>query len=182
MTRLPSLLTALLLIFLPFSSPFPHSSSSHRPLLLHPRDNCTLPAPLSKTPNPCGCTRTSFSSWSWTLTDFYFHSSVIFSTPSHQIDGGWVSFTLAHPAVPDTKFGCDAASTQLHDWFYGDQEFNCTARAIVGGEGKGYGGGGGGDGEEEEGLAGKARFRFDRSSGRVDVVQSWVCAEDPVYP
>jgi hypothetical protein len=27
-----------------------------------------------------------------------------------------------------------------------------------------------------------AQFRFDRVTGRVDVNQSWVCREDPVYP
>ncbi|OIW34367.1 hypothetical protein CONLIGDRAFT_567468 [Coniochaeta ligniaria NRRL 30616] len=144
----------LLLLSLPFSSPSPFFPK---------RDNRTSPA------TSCGCTTTSFSPWSWSLSDIYFHSSVIFSTPSHQIDGGWVSFSLAHPALAGVVFDCEASSTQLQDWFYGDQDYVCTGRA---------------DGEGGQAVRrAKATFRFDRAGGRVDVDQSWVCEDqDPRYP
>jgi hypothetical protein len=158
---------SLLLLSLPLSSTLPSS-----PATLSRRDNCTLPSPQ------CGCTRTSFSPWSWSLSDLYFHSSVIFSTPAHQIDGGFVSFSLSHPAVPDVAFDCQASSTQLQDWFYGDQWYTCTGKEIEAGEGEGEG-----KGSDDGGVKGTtAQFRFDRVTGRVDVNQSWVCREDPVYP
>ncbi|KAH8905007.1 hypothetical protein BR93DRAFT_898453 [Coniochaeta sp. PMI_546] len=152
----PSTALALLLLFLPFcfTSPYPYLSR---------RDDCSL------SPGGCGCTNTSFSAWAWSLSDIYFHSSVIFSTPAHQIDGGWVSFSLTHPAVAGVSFDCEASSTQLHDWFYGDQYYVCTGKA---------------DGEGGEAVnQTTAHFRYDRVTGRVDVNQTWVCRDqDPVYP
>jgi hypothetical protein len=152
----PSSALALLLLCLPFSSSAPYRPSSKR-------DNCIVSS------TGCGCTATSFSAWAWSLSDFYFHSSVIFSTPAHQIDGGWVSFTLTNPAVAGVTFDCEAESTQLQDWFYGDQWYVCT--------GKGDGAG------EAPANETKAQFRYDRVTGRVDVNQTWVCSDqDPVYP
>lgn len=141
-------LSAISLLLLSLSLP---SSSSP----LSPRDNC------NSTPGSCDCTNTSFSSWAWNLSAFYFHSSVVFSTPAHQIDGGYVSFNLTNPAVAGVVTECAASSTQLDDWFYGDQWYTCT-------------------GDAPAGVS--AQFRFDRVTGRVDVNQSWVCDDDPVYP
>lgn len=141
----------LLLLSLPASSSLPSPVSQ--------RENCTLTPP--GTANACDCTQASFSSWSWSLSDLYFHSSVVFSTPAHQIDGGWVSFGLTSQATADVAFECDASSTQLQDWFYGNQWYTCTANSAAGAT---------------------AQFRFDRMTGRVDVNQSWTCDDDPVYP
>lgn len=145
----PTTALLLLLLLLPrFTSPSP------------------LPAAASDLTYNSSCTAPSLSSWAWSLSDLYFHSSVVFSTPAHQIDGGWVSFSLASPVV-DVAFDCQASSTQLQDWFYGDQWYACTNTT-----------GGGAAGEVEA----EARFRYERVTGRVDVAQSWVCRDDPVYP
>ncbi|KAB5579896.1 hypothetical protein GE09DRAFT_1080114 [Coniochaeta sp. 2T2.1] len=138
------------------------STASTLPLL-QKRDNCTVST------GKCGCSRASFSDWQWQLTDFDFHSSIIFSTPSHQIDGGWVSFSLKHPAVKGVDFDCEASSTQLQDFFYGGVWYPCEAKASE-------------TGGEELGKT-KASFMFDRSTGMVNVSQSWVCRDqDPRYP
>jgi hypothetical protein len=96
-----------------------------------------------------------------------------------------VSFSLSHPAVAGVVFDCSAYSEQLHDWFYGDTDYECVGREVPASI-TGYGGRGQvqvkGDWEGVAVARATAHFRFDRSSGRVDVNSSWICTEDPVYP
>lgn len=126
---------------------------------LSPRQRCV---PSNET---CGCSSTSFSSWSWSVTDLYYHSSIVFSTPAHQIPNGMISFSLAHPAMPGVSLACSASSTQLQDFFYGNQYFSCT------------------NGNVTDETATRATFRFDKATGRVDLNQTWTCTDvDPVYP
>lgn len=111
------------------------------------------------------CTK-SLHPWSWSLSSLDYHSSIIFSTPAHQIDGGFISFNLSSPFSSTSQdLVCSATSYQLHDFFYGNQWFQCQDPSAVGvGE----------DGKRVEGR--KAEFQFDRISGRVDVRETWGCA------
>jgi hypothetical protein len=134
---------------------FPSTSSLSLLLLLFSLPT-TLTHPSKR--QTTNCLASPPKCWSWRLTDFYFHSSVIFSTPAHQIDGGWVSFNLTQPAL-DLTMECSASSTQLQDWFYGNQWYACA----------------GGDGTVPGNAT--ASFRFDRVTGRVDVNQTWGCGD-----
>lgn len=123
-------------------------------LLLLPQ-TLSHPFPPPFNGSPGGSCNTSFSPWAWDLRDVYYHSSITFSTPSHQIDGGYISFSLTQPALTDQTFECSASSTQLQDFFYGNQWFGC--------------------GGDEVGQVGRAEFMFDRVTGKVVVRESWVC-------
>lgn len=123
--------------------------------------------PLEKaTRDSAGCSETSFGDFKWTVEDFDYHASYIFTTPAHQNSWGYVNFNLSNPAVPDLLASCNAASSQLSDFFYGTMQYNCTFDGQVG----------------EPGPA-PAKFTFSRPSGELVVDQKWVCRDqDPQYP
>ena len=47
----------------------------------------------------------------WQVSQFDYHSSVVFTTPAHQNSWGYVNFTLSNPAV-DYEPICSASSNQ----------------------------------------------------------------------
>lgn len=157
-----SLLAAFLTILAPS-----HASPARLPSV---RDAATHPARRQdSTPCPT-CTEQSLSGFSWDVIGMTYHSSVIFSTPAHQIDGGWVSFNLTNPAVPYPMV-CSAESVQLEDFFYGNQWYPCTASGNQTDPTTG-----------EEETPSTASFRYNRDSGELDIEQSWTCYDVPDYP
>lgn len=94
----------------------------------------------------------------WNVEQFDFHSSYIFTTPSHQNSWGYVNFTLGNPAI-DYKQYCTAESNQLSDFFYGTQPYTCT----VGDDAPGGGG---------------ATFTYSRPSGELRINQTWTCIDE----
>jgi hypothetical protein len=112
-------------------------------------------------PRAEGCTAASFGDFKWTLSSFDYHASYIFTTPAHQNSWGYVNFNLTNPALPSPAV-CSGASSQLSQFFYGNQNFNCSVPVGETGEGK---------------------FTFDLASGKLDFDQSWTCDDvDPQYP
>ncbi|ODA82736.1 hypothetical protein RJ55_01245 [Drechmeria coniospora] len=99
------------------------------------------------------CTSRSTKVKEWTVGDFDFHSSYIFSTPAHQNSWGYVNFTLTHPAV-NYKAQCSGQSNQLSDFFYGTTQYSCTI----------------------PGSRDQATFSFDRPTGELKLDHSWSCA------
>jgi hypothetical protein len=111
-----------------------------------------------------GCSDTSFHDFEWTIKDFDYHASYIFTTPAHQNSWGYVNFNITNPAVPFTV-PCSAASSQLSDFFYGTQIYTCTLP------------------EDAPAGAGPTTFTFSRPSGELAVNQTWTCSDvDPQYP
>ncbi|OAA64777.1 hypothetical protein ISF_04187 [Cordyceps fumosorosea ARSEF 2679] len=84
-----------------------------------------LAAPAATIDGTESCTRTSTRVTTFNVKDFDFHASWTFSTPAHQIAGGYVNFTLGNAALPYV-YTCSAASTQLEDFYYGNFIYNCT--------------------------------------------------------
>ncbi|KAK3362364.1 hypothetical protein B0T25DRAFT_4675 [Lasiosphaeria hispida] len=115
----------------------------------------SLPS-LIETRDAGSCSQTSRMALTWVTEDFHFHSSVTFSTPAHQIPDGSVAFKLTNTALP-FAMSCSAYSTQLDQFFYGDQWFACTG--------------------PETGNDTTAIFQFDHASGRLDLKQNWVCSD-----
>lgn len=114
--------------------------------------------------NP-GCSNASFRDFHWTVKDFDYHASYIFTTPAHQNSWGYVNFTLVHSALLYTA-QCSAASNQLSDFFYGTVPYNCAFPE---------------DATPSPGTG--AKFDFSRPSGLLEVNQTWVCSDaDPQYP
>jgi hypothetical protein len=108
-----------------------------------------------------GCTAASFGDFKWTLSSFDYHASYIFTTPAHQNSWGYVNFNLTNPALPYPAV-CSASSSQLSEFFYGNQDFNCSV---------------------PEGKTGEGEFTFDLASGKLDFDQGWTCDDvDPQYP
>ncbi|KAI0867892.1 hypothetical protein GGS24DRAFT_250688 [Hypoxylon argillaceum] len=119
------------------------------PTALHPRES--IP----------GCTSTSFGDFSWTIEEFTYLGSYIYSTPAHLIASGTVAFNVTNPAFPE-KVSCYAYSTWLQDFFYGNINYNCDVP-----EGSGVG----------------TSFSFSVPGSTLNVNQTWTCDdEDPQYP
>ncbi|KAF6824742.1 hypothetical protein CPLU01_10691 [Colletotrichum plurivorum] len=121
-----------------------------------------LATPLARRgdePSP-SCGQRSGRLAEWTLTNFDYHASYIFSTPSHQNSWGYVSFNVSNPVL-DYVVSCEAASSRLSDFFYGEQTYTCTAP----------------DGQSTE-----TSFTFSRPDGAVTLSQAWTCNDDPKYP
>lgn len=91
----------------------------------------------------------------WTIHEFDFHASYTFTNPAHQNSYGYVNFTLENPVL-DYRPVCSASSSQLNDFFYGTQIFNC----------------------EVPGEHDTATFTFSRPSGELQVNQTWHCLEE----
>jgi hypothetical protein len=105
------------------------------------------------------CKDASFSNPSWTVGGFRYSSSVTYSTPSHRIANGFVNFNLTNNALPHATMSCSATSSQMSDFFYGNQWYQCA-----------------------DSSGNDAEFQFDRSSGRLDIQQKWACLNDvPQY-
>jgi hypothetical protein len=94
---------------------------------------------------------------SWKIENFDYHASYIFTTPAHQNSWGYANFTLSNPALP-YKPVCTAQSSQLGDFFYGDQVYDCKVPAKYAGD--------------------EATFTFSRPSGQLNVNQTWACPEE----
>ncbi|CAJ2506636.1 Uu.00g078220.m01.CDS01 [Anthostomella pinea] len=110
--------------------------------------------------NP-GCQAASFGNFTWTVEDFDYHASYIFTTPAHQNSWGYASFNLTNPALT-YKASCSASSDQLSDFFYGNFPYKCTV---------------------PDGSTTETSFDFSRPSGHLDVNQTWSCSDqDPKYP
>lgn len=111
-----------------------------------------------------GCTSKSFDpSFAWTVEDFTYSASYIFTTPAHQNSYGTVAFNLTNPAVQETV-SCSAYSSQLQDFFYGTQDFNCTNAPGAN-------------------KTTPTTFTYSRPSGQLDVNQTWTCDDqDNKYP
>lgn len=92
----------------------------------------------------------------WTIHNLTFHSSDTFSTPAHQIPGGWVDFNLTNTQV-DYVTQCSAYSTQLSDYFYGNQVFQCKDNV----------------------FGNETTFTYSYPSGAVDVNSTWTCMTAP---
>lgn len=109
------------------------------------------------------CSDLSLKGFEWQVDDFDFHASYIFTTPAHQNSWGYASFNLSNPAVPDVVASCSAQSSQLQDFFFGTQIYQCTVNGTAG--------------------PAPASFAFNRPTGELDVNQTWVCNDvDPKYP
>lgn len=58
----------------------------------------------------------------FTLSDVYYHSSMVYSTPAHLATyGGYISFNLTNPSVPYVT-ACSATGLHLQDYFYGTSQ------------------------------------------------------------
>ncbi|CAK7199778.1 hypothetical protein SEUCBS139899_002461 [Sporothrix eucalyptigena] len=109
--------------------------------------------------NP-GCTADSFGDFDWTISDFVYNTSIVFSTPAHQIPNGVVQFNLTNPALTYTAV-CEAYSTQLSGFFYGNIVYTCT----------------------EPSNETTTTFTFNAGTSELNVNQTWTCSdEDAEYP
>lgn len=122
------------------------------------------PVDVLSTRSSACCSDKSFHNFAWTVQDFAYHASEVFSTPAHQNSWGYVNFNLSNPAVPDVVASCSAASDQLEDFFYGTLWYDCTFNGTISGPAP-------------------ATFAFNRPTGELDVNQTWTCDDqDPEYP
>jgi hypothetical protein len=119
------------------------------------------------------CTSTSSSSFAWTVKNFTYHASYIFSTPAHQNSWGYVDFNLTNPALaasssPYANVKCSATSNQLSDFFYGNFPYNCTDAY----------------GKPVNSTGPYSVFEFSRPNNKLDFNQTWICDDgpDPEYP
>ncbi|CAK7568343.1 MAG: hypothetical protein SEPTF4163_006330 [Sporothrix epigloea] len=110
--------------------------------------------------NP-GCTADSFGSFDWTVSAIVYNTSITFSTPAHQIPSGIVQFNLTNPALTYTAV-CEAYSSQLTEFFYGNIVYSCT---------------------EPANATTSTKFTFDAGTSLLRVNQTWTCSdEDAAYP
>ncbi|EQK99737.1 hypothetical protein G6O67_004247 [Ophiocordyceps sinensis] len=103
---------------------------------------------------PQSCTSDSADAWEWTVSDFDYHASYVFTTPAHQNSYGNVNFNLTTSAVPYTA-QCSATSTQLQDFFYGNMSYKCALPAANSYD--------------------DVTFTFSKSSGELKIDHSWHC-------
>lgn len=108
-----------------------------------------------------GCQAASFGNFAWTIKDFDYHASYIFSTPAHQNSWGYVSFNLSNPALT-YEVACRGSSSQLSEFFYGTPSYPCVG---------------------PNGTTADTSFDFNRPTGELRIRQSWTCSDqDPKYP
>jgi len=93
------------------------------------------------------------------LENITYTSQEIYSTPAHlAVAGGTISFNLTNSAVPYTAY-CTAYGTQLTQFFFGNQVYECaapTGPGVVNGS-EGFG----------------ANFTFSTPDGAFNVNQTW---------
>jgi hypothetical protein len=94
----------------------------------------------------------------WTVSEFDSHASCTFSTPSHQIAGGYIDFTLENEAV-NYKAICTPSPTWLNNFYYGSVVYNCNVPE----------------------QADEASFTFNWPTGELKVNQKWNCYEEGFY-
>lgn len=107
------------------------------------------------TDDATSCTAESSRVKEWTVRDFDFHASYVFTTPAHQNSWGYANFTLENPVL-DYKPICSAQSNWLNDFFYGSVVYDCK---------------GGPEGNE-------ATFTYSRPSGDLRINQTWHCPDE----
>ena len=120
-----------------------------------------------------GCASISFDGPMWILSDLTFKSSIIFSTPAHQIDWGKVIFNLTNTAIgPGIQLSCEGQNEQPEQFFYGNIWYHCSlinsslAAEIT---------------TEMHGT--RARFCYNRPTGQLILNQEWTCRDlDSKYP
>lgn len=106
--------------------------------------------------DPETCTSKSIETREWTLKDFDFHASYLFTTPAHQNSWGYVNFELINKNL-DFAAKCSATSNWLDDFYYGNLNYNCTQP----------------DGSNSEGT-----FNFSRPTNQLNVNQTWSCLSE----
>ncbi|KAI0020872.1 hypothetical protein F4780DRAFT_779096 [Xylariomycetidae sp. FL0641] len=115
--------------------------------------------------NP-GCQAASFGSFAWTVENFVYNASYIFTTPAHQNSWGYVNFDLRNPALA-YDVACRASSSQLNDFFYGNVPYTCSSSSAA----------------DNSSSTTETTFSYSRPSGQLNVNQTWVCSDrDPLYP
>lgn len=125
--------------------------------------SATPTPPSPRQDSTASCSDATLHGFEWTVQDFDFHASYIFSTPAHQNSWGYVNFNLSNPAVPDVLASCSAQSDQLSDFFFGTVPYQCLF-------------------DGEAGSA-PATFSFNRPTGELDINQTWTCSDkNPTYP
>jgi hypothetical protein len=98
----------------------------------------------------------------WTVHDFDYHASYVFTTPAHQNSYGYVNFNLSNTAVPYTAI-CSATSSQLTDFYYGNQWYPCALPATAP-------------------VGATVSFQFNRATGELDITETVVCAAEKNKP
>jgi len=113
--------------------------------------------------NNTGCFDTSFGNLVWGVEDFAYNASYLFTTPAHQNSWGYASFELSNSALT-YKATCSASSSQLSDFFYGTQIYECKM-------------------PDPEGAGTTTTFSFDYPGRKLGVNQTWSCSDtEPDYP
>lgn len=118
---------------------------------------CALAAPSTPRQVEPTCVDRSTKVTLWKVIQFDFHSSYVFTNPSHQNSWGYVNFTLSNPAL-DYKPICTATSNQLSDFFYGTTTYTCHTPDVPG--------------------AGTSTFTFSRPSNELRINQTWRCPDE----
>lgn len=113
--------------------------------------------PNNNPPASDSCASKSSNFGEWTVKDFDFHKSYIFTNPAHQNSQGDVNFTLSNAAA-GTDIVCSATSFQLDLFFYG-----WTIRKCTGADGK---------------LTDDATFTYNDANRELMINQTWSCGGD----
>ena len=127
-----------------------------------------LPSDVATPDSVQGCSDISERGLEWTAKNFHLHSSLSLTAPSQVSKGAaWVDFNVSNPAVP-YEMHCSAFSTQLGDFFYGDELISC-------------------DGPSQDVTRSghkNASFSFAKASGTLWLYQNWLCNDgsDPNLP
>ncbi|CEJ87234.1 hypothetical protein VHEMI04347 [[Torrubiella] hemipterigena] len=70
------------------------------------------------------CASQAIAMKSWTIHNFNFNASKVFTTPAHQFGDGYVGFNLFN-TVTNEERRCDGGAGRLDPWFVGDANFQC---------------------------------------------------------
>ncbi|KAJ4407851.1 hypothetical protein N0V85_004308 [Neurospora sp. IMI 360204] len=140
-------------------------------------DHATTASFLTNDNLPAGCTNTSLHGFQWTVSDFHYSSNLIYTTPSHRINGATVRFNLTSNALPELNVYCDAYSSDFSVPFYGQRVYDCSTvvNSTAAATGEGSDGGSAGVSSVGGGQF-KTQFRYwYGSSQSVEVRQAWEC-------
>ncbi|KAI6778276.1 uncharacterized protein J7T54_004183 [Emericellopsis cladophorae] len=128
----------------------------HTILTLLLAGTAAVAAPLQPQATNATCLERSQQLQHWNIENFDYHASYIFTNPAHQNSHGYVNFTLANPAL-DATATCTASSSQLSEFFYGNQVFHCDVPSSLGGP---------------------ATFTYSRTTGDLQISQTWTCPDE----
>ncbi|KAK2073221.1 hypothetical protein P8C59_007516 [Phyllachora maydis] len=140
------------------------------------------------------CTNTSLAALVWTAQDVSFGWTQTFSTPAHSVAEGFVAFRLRNPATGahDVEacraYGFDEGLAQSFD---GSTWYGCSGEPAGDADAGAWRDDDDDDDDDDEARgrrggysnarravgSGSAAFRFTEATGRVDVNQTWACAE-----